>query len=187
MKRLVRYPQKITERWEIEWNIDIYPKVEIINSSTSVIDIESPEYENFIDSMITEFTLAGFELYRDSRYTHPSNTEGSQSDYYTFLQIRDYVIVEVIVHVRISDHPMKRKKWGNSATERRQNYLTKVATEFKDEYELETDPVTIPVDIVFRDENEAVSQYVDSYIAAMFKVRKEIKAIKQQIAELQDE
>ena len=183
MKRLAKYPQNITEKWEVEWIVDIFPKFNFVKGATSIIDTGSNEYQNFISSMITEFEHAGFELYNDSKYTHPSNTEGSQSDYYTFLKIEDYVIIEVIVHVRISDHPMKDKRWG-TVEERRQKYLTKISRELKDEYELEDYPYSIPVDIIFRDdENSEDDRYLKSYTAAMFRVRKEIKELQDQIEE----
>ena len=186
MKKLIRYPQQIKERWEIEWIIDIYPKQEFVKGATSILNTGSQEYENFIASMITEFEHAGFELYRDRRYTHPSNTEGSQSDYYTFLQIRDYVLIEVIVHVRISDHPMPNRSTGTAA-ERRARYLSRTAQELAQEYNLDSYPYAIPVDIIFRDEDDANSRYLKSYVAAMLRIRQEIKQITDQIAEWQDE
>jgi len=178
MKKLIRYPQKIEERWEVEWIIDIFPKTSTIQSATSILDTGSNEYENFIAVMISEFNTAGFELYSDPRYTHPSDTEGSQSDYYTFLQIKDSILIEVVVHVRISDHPMKDKRWGTAA-ERRAKYLNRIATELKEEYELDSRPYTIPVDIIFRDDNDANSKYLKSYKAAMFQIRKEIEDIQE--------
>ena len=181
MKRLIKKTQQIQEFWTLEWEIDIYPKSNLVQGATSLIDTDSQEYENFIASMIIEFNHAGFELYNDPKYTHPSNTEGSQSNYYTFLQIRDQVIIEVIVHVRISDHPLRNKPWGTVA-ERRARYLNKVSEELKDGYELDEYPYTIPVDIIFRDEDS--DRYVKSYIAAMFQLRREIAAIKEQLAEL---
>lgn len=178
MKKLVKYPQAIKERWNIEWVIDIFPKESTITSATSILDTGSNEYENFIAVMISEFNAAGFELYSDSKYTHPSNTKGSQSDYYTFLQIRDSILIEVIVHVRISDHPMKNKKWG-SAAERRARYLNRVASELAEEYELTSRPYTIPVDIIFQDDDN--DRYLKSYKAAMLQIRKEIEEIKELI------
>lgn len=181
MKRLIRYPQQIKEKWEIEWTIDIYPKIEYVQSATSILDTSSEEYINFIAAMISEFSNAGFELYNDPRYTHPSNIEGSQSDYYTFLQIRDQVLIEVVVHVRISDHPMTDKRWGTAA-QRRAAYLNRVSAELKEEYQLDYTPQAIPVDIIFRDEEN--DRYLKSYIAAMFKLRSEIAEIKEQIDSL---
>lgn len=183
MKKLLRKPQTITEKWEIEWIIDIYPKNIGIEASTSILDINSEEYQNFVASMINEFQNVGFELYNDSKYTHLSNTPGSQSDYYTFLRIEDYVIIEVIVHIRISDHPIPDKPWG-TAIQRRASYLNKVSGELKDEYELKDYPYTVPVDIIFRDEDDNQSKYLKSYIAAMFKIRSEIKEIQEQIEQL---
>ena len=182
MKKLVRYPQQISERWEIEWDIEIYPKDEFIKGATSILDTGSQEYQNFISSLIVEFENAGFELYNDKRYTHPSNTEGSQSDYYTFLQIKDYILIEVIVHVRISDHPMPDKQSGTSA-ERRARYLGRTAKELAEEYQLDSYPYAIPVDIIFRDEDDSKSKYLKSYVAAMFKIRHEIGEIVEQIEE----
>lgn len=180
MKKLVKYPQAIKERWNIEWVIDIFPKESTITSATSILDTGSNEYENFIAVMISEFNAAGFELYSDSKYTHPSNTKGSQSDYYTFLQIRDSILIQVIVHVRISDHPLKDKPWGTVA-ERRARYLNKVASELAEEYELTSRPYTIPVDIIFREEDDNDSKYLKSYKAAMLQIRKEIEEIKELI------
>lgn len=187
MKKFSRYTQRITEKWEIEWTVDIFPKFDFVKGATSILDTGSNEYQNFVSSMIVEFEHAGFELYNDSKYTHPSNTPGSQSDYYTFLKIEDYILIEVIVHVRISDHPMKDKRWG-TAQERRQNYLSRISRDLKNEYDLEDYPYSIPVDIIFRDdENSEGDKYLKSYTAAMFRVRKEIKELQDQIEERKSE
>lgn len=179
MKRLIReVPQKILAKLEIEWLINIYPKEDVIESSTSIMDTGSNEYHNFIDTLVSMFSKAGFELYRDPRYTHVSNTPGSQSDYYTFLQIQDYILIEVIVHVRVSDHPLKNKPWG-TASQRRQKYLDDISEELADEYELSQIPYSIPVDIVFGEDDK----YLKSYPAAIRYARDQILAIQDDIDE----
>jgi hypothetical protein len=73
---------------------------------------------------------------------------------------------------------MKNKKWG-SAAERRAKYLNRVASELAEEYELTSRPYTIPVDIIFQDNDN--DKYLKSYKAAMLQIRKEIEEIKELI------
>lgn len=98
----------------LEWNLDIYLEdMERIESATSVIDSDSQGYQDFIEEMISVFSEYEFEIYRDEKYTHKSN-RGSLSDYFTFLKISNYTIIEVVVNIRISDHPVPKAPYRSS-------------------------------------------------------------------------
>ena len=165
MKRLLKTKTIIEETL----TIDIYPKYSNVVSS-SILDTQSNEYENFIQSMIDMFAYAGFELYNDPEYTHKSN-RGSESWYYTFIKVEDFVEIRVVVNVRISDHPDK-DRGHTSAQAKRSNYTAKIASELSAEYESKQIPLSIPVDIVFDDE-----KYCKSYVAAQFFLRDQIQDI----------
>lgn len=169
MKRFVK--KDPIEVLEVELEIEIYPKEEIINSATSILNTQSDEYNSFIDGIIVNFGNAGYELYSDTQYTHPSNNPESNSWYYTFLKIEDQIMIKVIVHVRVSDHPLRDKKSG-TARERRTRYLRKISRELKDEYELESMPYAIPVDIILDKKDLA-----KSYTSALFRLKDRIEEI----------
>lgn len=170
MKRFIRRPT--IQPIEVEWEIEIFPLTSI-ESATSILDTTSREYESFVDSMIDMFDAAGYDLYRDSRYTHPSNNDHSQSFYYTFLKIEDDVEVRVVVHVRISDHVNQDKKWA-SARQRRQRYIHKIAEEISNEYGSTRRPMTRDIEIIFDDET-----YCKSYAAAEFQIRDQIEDLEE--------
>lgn len=173
MKRLIK--KKPVEILEVEWTIDIYPKSSVIEGA-SILDTRSNEYQSFIQGMIANFGTAGYELYTDTQYTHPSNRKESNSWYYTFLKIEDYVAIRVIVHVRISDHPIPDKNYG-TAVERRGRYLTRMAEELTKEYDLKDKPLTFPVDIIFDD------HYCRSYVNALFYLKSQISEIDEEFEE----
>lgn len=153
---------------EIEWDIDISPKDTEILTST-ILDTTSNEYQNFIKGMVIAFEDAGYELYNDPTYTHQSN-KGSDSWYYTFLRVEDYVEIRVVVNVQVSDHENKDRPWG-TATERRQRYMNKVRNDLEQEYEVKKKPMRVPVDIIFNEEN------FDSYMDALFEIKDKIEDI----------
>lgn len=164
-----RWKHSQKEIIEIELDIDISPK-EIIQSS-SILDTKSNEYQSFIKGMVMAFEDAGYELYNDPTYTHQSN-QGSQSWYYTFLRIEDYVEIRIVVNVRISDHFNKDRPWG-TANERRQKYTTKVRDQLEQEYQVSKKPMRVPVEIIFDDDN------YDSYTDALFAIHDKIDDIEE--------
>lgn len=174
MKRVIRSKYII----EDEWVVEIYPKDSSVTAS-SILDANSSDYDNFIQSMIDMFTYAGYELYNDPEYAHQSN-RGSESWYYTFIKVEDLVEIRVIVNVRISDHPNKDFKRA-TAQERRNNYSARIAKELAAEYDVSKIPMSVPVDIVIDD------NYCKSYLAAQFKLRDQIQDIEDYYAEWRKE
>ena len=168
MKRVIRRKQPI-EVLESEWLIEIFPcSTEQIKGATSILDVNSSEYQSFINSMTDMFYLAGYERYDDPKYTHPSNRGDSQSWYYTFIKVEDYVEIRVVVNVRISDHPNHDKRWA-TARQLRQRYVSRLATDLANEYESTPLPMVRDIEIIFDDE-----EYCKSYAAAEFKIREQI-------------
>ena len=165
MKRLIKELQIFEE----ELDIDIYPQNQIL-SSTFILDTQSDEYNAFIDSMITMFANAGFELYSDPEYIHKSN-KGSESWYYTFLKIEDLVAIKIIVNVRVSDHPLKDRK-KHTGDELRQNYMKRVSRQLSKEYELTDEPLVTAVNVVIDGE-----RVTDSYTAAELYLKSKIREI----------
>lgn len=166
--RVKKWKHSQKEIIEIELDIDIIPS-EIDIKSSSILDTRSNEYQAFIRGMVMAFEDAGYELYNDPTYTHQSNL-GSQSWYYTFLRIEDYVEIRIVVNVRISDHVNKDKPWG-TAEERRQKYSTKVRNDLEQEYQVSRKPMRVPVEIIFDDDN------YDSYTEALFAIHDKIEDI----------
>lgn len=151
---------------ELEWDIDIFPVVESVESSVS-IDPNDKDFKSFIYDMVTLFDDYGYELYNDPDYTHKSN-KGSDSWYYTFLRIENQVEIRIVVNVRISDHAIADKAWG-TADDRRAKYLTKVRDELEQLYEVHPKPMRTKVDVVFNDDN------IGNYMDALFVIRDKLE------------
>ena len=151
---------------DIEWDLEIIPVVESIESSVS-LDPNDKQFKSFIHDMVTLFSDYGYELYNDPDYTHQSN-KGSQSWYYTFLRIENQVEIRIVVNVRISDHANSDKAWGTAA-ERREKYITKVRDELEQLYQVHSKPMRTKVDIIFNDEE------MQSYMDALFEMRDKLE------------
>lgn len=151
---------------ELEWDLDIVPVVESIESSV-ILDPTNSEYKSFIYDMVTLFDDYGYELYNDPDYTHKSN-RGSESWYYTFLKIENEVEIRIVVNVRISNHVNADKAWG-TASERREKYLTKIRDELEELYDVNPKPMRTRVDITFNDEN------IGTYMDALFAIRDKLE------------
>ena len=163
MKRWMHSKKDIIE---LEWDMEVFPIAEFIESSVS-ISPDNSDYKSFIHDMVTLFDDYGYELYNDPDYTHQSN-KGSESWYYTFLKIENQVEIRIVVNVRISDHANSGKAWG-TANERREKYLTKVRDELERLYEVHPKPMRTRVDIIFNDEN------VGTYMDALFAIRDKLE------------
>lgn len=165
-----RWAHSVKDVIEIEWDIDIFPKSNEIQSST-ILNTKSNEYQAFIEGMVTAFDDAGYELYNDPSYTHQSN-KGSDSWYYTFLKIENQVEIRVVVNIRISDHYNPDKPWG-TAEQLRQKYTMKVRDALEQEYQVKPKPMKVPVNIIFNDDNYT------SYMDALFGIRDKIDDIEE--------
>lgn len=154
--------------FEYEWDIDIYPQDPNVLGS-SILQTKSNEYPSFVKGMVMAFEDHGYELYNDPSYTHQSN-QGSDSWYYTFLRVEEYVEIRVVVNVRISDHLNPDKPWG-TATERRQKYVTKVRDTLEQEYQVAKKPMRVPIEIIFNDDN------FTSYYEALFEIKDKLEDI----------
>lgn len=151
---------------EIEWDLEIVPVIETVESAAS-IDPNDKEYKAFIHDMVTLFDDYGYELYNDPDYTHQSN-KGSDSWYYTFLRVENQVEIRIVVNVRISDHENSDKAWGTAA-ERRSKYVTRVRDELEKMYEVHPKPMQTHVDVIFNDENAG------TYMDALFAIRDKLE------------
>lgn len=174
MKRLIRSKTI----FDYEWDIEISPQHLDIASST-ILDTQSNEYQSFIDGLIDNFETYGYELYNDPEYTHLSN-RGSQSWYYTFLKIEDYVEIRVVVNVRISDHD-NVDRHHRTAAERRASYVNSVGDKLADEFGTSLKPLKIPVNIVFNDRN------FTSYTRALFAIHDQLEDIEKDYADWRKE
>lgn len=157
MKRYVKTKSIIEETWDIE----IVP-ASVKVTAASILDTQSNEYQSFIEGMISAFEDYGYELYNDPEYTHKSN-KGSDSWYYTFLRIENYVEIRVVVNVSISDHDNKDRPWATAA-DRRSSYVNKAGDKLADEFNTNPKPLKVPVQITFNDE------HFRSYNSALFYV-----------------
>lgn len=166
MKKWVHTKRDIIE---ITWDIDIFPQ-DLIEGA-SILDTRSNEYQSFIKGMVMAFEDAGYELYNDPIYTHQSN-KGSDSWYYTFLRVENFVEIRIVVNVRISDHPNKDRPWG-TADDRRHKYLSKVRDELQDTYQVSKKPMRVPVEIIFDDDN------LTSYTEALFLIHDKLEDVEQ--------
>lgn len=170
MKRLIRSKTI----FEYEWDIDICPQTSSIASST-ILDTRSNEYQSFIEGLIDNFETYGYELYNDPEYTHRSNF-GSDSWYYTFLKVEDYVEIRIVVNVRISDHD-NVDRLHRTAAQRRSSYVNKIGDELADEFKTNPKPLKVPINIVFNDNN------FTSYTQALFAVHDQLEDIEKDYAD----
>jgi len=174
MKKWIHRPAEIIT---VEWDIEISPQESQIVAS-SILDTRSREYQSFVEGMIANFSIAGYKLHRSSDYTHPSNRKNSQSEYYTFVKLENNVVVQVIVHVRISDHVVESDVGG----QKRQRYVDRISQEIVEEYKSPNKrPLSIPINIIFNDETG-----IESYEEALAVIRKSIASLDRQLKLEQD-
>lgn len=164
--------------FEYEWDIEISPRESSVTAS-SILDTQSNEYREFIEGLIDNFAEWGYELYNDPEYTHQSN-RGSESWYYTFVKVEDYVEIRVVVNVRISDHVNKDGK-NYTADDRRSKYVGRISDELADEFEVKPRPMRVPINIVFDD------NHFTSYTRALFDLYDHLKEIESDYQEWRKE
>ena len=157
MKRVIRTKTIFEETWTIE----ILPKEATVDAGT-ILDTSSNEYAAFIKGMIVAFMDAGYELYNDPDYTHSSNL-GSESWYYTFIRVEDYVEIRIVVNVRVSSHSNSDRPWG-TAQELRARYVDRSGDQLANEFQVSPKPLKVPVEIIFNDDN------FTSYNQALFSI-----------------
>lgn len=176
--KITRKPKRYRAILEEEWTIDIFVEDADSIEASSILDVESDEYHNFVDNMISMFTLAGFVLYDDPDYTHRSN-KGSQSWYYTFLKIKDTIELQIVVNIRISDHPDKDRV-NQTAAQKRNSYTHRIAHEIAENYGTENFGVPYAIDILIDDE------HCKTYFEAELKLRNRLKYILKHYQEMID-
>ena len=125
-----------------------------ILSSSSIMDKNSTEFQEFEMAIMLMLDQCGFEL-RDS---HESNVPGSQSIYYTYAKVENSIELKVVIVLRISDHPLSDTitKTGNVKKSSKQKFLDYAKSEAKkiaDQYTQERGYKIRPIMITFDDHN----------------------------------
>jgi len=149
--------------------------VQDINSS---LDLNSPEYVSFIESMTATFVAEGYELSNNPDWTHKSN-KGSESWYYTFLKVdRDTeVIVKVVINVRVSDHVAPDKPWSTQEALRKR-YVDNLGSEVAESFNQRKKPFTAAINVVID------GKHLKSLYAAVFYVKEQLEEIEEALESL---
>ena len=173
MKRLIKHATVVVK---YEFNIDIVNSNYRELLASSYVDLTGTEYDEFIVSMISQFFSKNYDLTRDNRYTHQSNTPGSLSDYYTFTKWIGDVQIIVVVNVRISDHP-DVDRGSLTSREKRARYTARIANELSEDLDPEA-TLVYPLDITFDD------QHLKSYSSAQLQLNSRLRRIEKEVNEM---
>ena len=126
--------------------------------------------------MISQFFSKDYDLVRDHRYTHESDTPGSLSEYYTFTKWIGDVQIIVVINVRISDHP-DVDRGSLTSREKRARYVNRITDELSEGVDPDT-KMMYPLDITFD------GQHLNSFSSAELRINSRLKTIEKEITEM---
>lgn len=81
--------------------VDVYIDAEVIESAFK-FDPDSGEFRDFEDDILDALEVRGYEL-QDEMY---SNRNSSKSRYYMYTKVQNNQLLEILLKIRVSDHPM---------------------------------------------------------------------------------
>lgn len=178
MKRYLHNKKVVTQYTE-EFNVEITFFRNIESSSDVVLDPENPEYASFVESMVVNFMLCGYELSNNPEWTHKSN-KGSESWYYTFLKVINNVEIKVVVNVRVSTHSAPNRPY-RTQEELRSKYVQKLGREVADRYNQERQPYADSINVIVD------GKHLKSLHSAAFYIKRELESIEEAVAEMEQD